>query len=698
MAEKSSIPPRKSSILWLARLGWLLVVGLVMSLYVANLPYLTLEARYEWQIGEAWPFARQIFARHATFASWLVFWRVCVGMTFFGTGLLLAWRKWSSWIVLLISADLLLLSALYTLSFNIDRIRFPALLTRLIPNLNGFTMLLLASAMLSLFYLFPDGRFALRRWRWLAWLAVANALAWTALFAFPGINRSLETRWPALRGEDELGWTLFVGSLLAAMLVGFAGQVVRYRHIASAEERQQTKWVIIGLLGLVAVPLGTTLFFDIFNIEQTPLAHFIFLHLELLGVSLIPLTIAFSVLRYRLWEVDLWLSRTLVYGSLTVLVVLTYVLLVGGLGELLRGESVWLAVTTTGLVALAIHPLRAWLQRSVNRLLYGQRDEPAQMLARLGEQLATTSSIDQMLPNLVQTVASALKLPYAAIQLVQGSGATIAAQYGQSTGSECTFPISYQGIELGQLLAAPRAPDEALTARDIRLLKEMAQQAGPAVHAIQLTADLQRSREQLVTAREEERRRLRRDLHDGLGPQLATLSLKIDAARNALYSAPQQADQLLVDYQTQTQAALVDLRRIVYDLRPPALDQLGLLSAIEQQLAICGADSSIEFTFDAPETLPPLPAAVEVAAYRIVVEAATNVMRHAEARHCTVRLALDNEFAIAITDDGIGVQNGQPNGVGILSMRERAAELGGRCEISGNGEGTVVNVWLPIET
>lgn len=196
-----------------------------------------------------------------------------------------------------------------------------------------------------------------------------------------------------------------------------------------------------------------------------------------------------------------------------------------------------------------------------------------------------------------------------------------------------------------------------------------------------LTSDLQRSRERLVNTREEERRRLRRDLHDGLGPQLATLTLKLDAARNMLSQKEAvAADALLAELKAQTQAAISDIRRLVYDLRPPALDELGLISAIREQ-ATNYSQNGLNVFVEAPEPLAPLPAAVEVAAYRIVQEALTNVSHHARARACRIRLSLSDELELEITDDGIGLPEDLRAGVGLYSMRERTAELGGTCEI-----------------
>lgn len=229
--------------------------------------------------------------------------------------------------------------------------------------------------------------------------------------------------------------------------------------------------------------------------------------------------------------------------------------------------------------------------------------------------------------------------------------------------------------------------------------EDLARQVGIAAHAVQLTGEVQRSRERLVTAREEERRRLRRDLHDGVGPSLASIMLKLDAARNLLPRDPGAVDALLAELTTQTQTAIADVRRAVYDLRPPALDELGLIPALRAHAArLVGKD--LHITVDASTALPALPAAVEVAAYRITLEALTNVVRHAAARTCIVRLSLSDDcLVVELTDDGRGIPADVRAGVGLTAMRERTVELGGTLQIGSTlGSGGLITATLPLTT
>jgi two-component system NarL family sensor kinase len=318
--------------------------------------------------------------------------------------------------------------------------------------------------------------------------------------------------------------------------------------------------------------------------------------------------------------------------------------------------------------------------------------------------LESAAAPDEILPTLAETVGQTLRLPYVAVAIREGDSFPIAAEdktVGTNEEVEAeVYPLVYQSELVGQLLVSPRASNEPFTPADRRLLENVARQAGAAVHAAQLTAKLQRSRQHLVAAREEERRRLRRDLHDGLGPQLATLSLKIDATRNHLEENIEAADHLLVELKSQVQDAIRDVRRLVYDLRPPALDQLGLVSALRQHAASHNGHQELRITIDAPAQLPPLPAAVEVAAYRIALEAMTNVTRHAGAQTCTIRLWIEDGLQLEVSDDGRGLPSPIDAGMGLISMQERAAELGGSFVVeSGDipeAGGTVVRVHLPL--
>ena len=516
--------------------------------------------------------------------------------------------------------------------------------------------------------------------------------------------------YPLLSLLDNL---CFVGTLLAIAV----SQVYRYRRVSNAVQRQQTKWAVFGFAVTVAGFLGSIALGMLFSASLLPGTLFFMVQDTILYLALmsIPISIGLSILRSRLWDIDIIINRTLVYGALTVCIIGIYVLVVGYLGAVFRtGNSLPVSLLATGLVAVLFQPLRERLQRGANRLFYGQRDEPYAVITRLSQRLEATLTPDTVLATIVETVAQVLKLPYAAILLLENDALTTAASYGDQPAEPLIFPLVYQRETIGKLLLAPRSPGETFTPADVRLFQELTHQVSLVAHTVRLTADLQRSNEhlqaarsRLVTAREEERRRLRRDLHDGLGPTLAALALTANTVSDLIPTKPETAVELTNSLQNDIRATVGDIRRLAYELRPPTLDELGLIPAIRERAAQfsdaqqngAGPATSARLLvqIESPENLPVLPAAVEVAAYRIVQEALTNVTRHAQARTCTVRFSLTDALEIEIADDGIGLSQEHQPGVGLLSMRERAAELGGSCVIQKNdGSGTRVCARLPL--
>jgi signal transduction histidine kinase len=353
------------------------------------------------------------------------------------------------------------------------------------------------------------------------------------------------------------------------------------------------------------------------------------------------------------------------------------------------GAAPIVSLLVTGAIAVLFQPLRAWLQRVVNRLLYGQRDEPYTVLTQLGKQLASASAPQDVLPAVVETVAQALKVPYAAIALREQSDLILAAETGAPTAEVVRLSLAQSTVTLGELRVAPRAKGERFSAADLRLLEEVAREASSAVYALQLTSELRQSHMRLISLREEERRRLRRDLHDGVGSALTGIAFKLGAAQGLVRHDSSAGAALLGELKGETQALIADLRRLVYDLRPPALDELGLVSALREHVARLPAQG-LRIEVDAPEALPELPAAVEIAAYRITLEALANVIRHAQARSCLIRLTPSTEaLTLEVLDDGIGLPANFRPGVGLVAMRERAAELGGSCSITTRPSGGV---------
>jgi signal transduction histidine kinase len=574
--------------------------------------------------------------------------------------------------------------------------------------------------------LFPDGKLPSPRWRAFGWLNGIMAVAGSFAAAFlpgPGPWIAAIDNPFGVEGLQDIK-NLVDGSLeaLSYGVLGIAGVVSLYFRFrrAGQVERQQIKWLayagtvlVTGAILLYAGPDSWTGLW----IRQVGFA------LWVIGFVGVPVAMGIAILKYRLYDIDIVINRTLVYGTLSASVVGIYILAVGGLGMLFQSSGTLLnSLVGTGVVAIVFAPLRDRLQRGVNRLMYGERDDPYAVISRLGQRLEATLEPRAMLPTIVETVAQALKLPYVAIALkernsareengserareqAEEDGSAVVASWGSPVEyPPLVLPLAYGHETIGELILAPRARGEDFAPTDRRLLEDLARQTEVAAYAVRLTDDLQRARERLVTTREEERRRLRRDLHDGLGPQLSGQALTIDAIRSLLKRDPAAAEELLVDLKAQTRSAAADIRRLVYALRPPALDSLGLVGALRKRAAQCEQDGSLRVYVEAPEEMPPLPAAVEVACYRIGEEALTNVVRHAQAQSCALSLAIGGgALRLEVRDGGRGLpdsQAGEPRraGVGLTSMRERATELGGRLIVAALPEGgTVVRAELPL--
>lgn len=497
--------------------------------------------------------------------------------------------------------------------------------------------------------------------------------------------------------DNAVGWIggwMVVQLVLVPMVIlaSLATTVVQFRR-AGREDRDRLRWIAgASVLALVVVLIG---WFLPEAMTGAPLLPYSAIGVGGLGF---PVALGVAVSRHGLFGVDTLLHRSLVYGGLTAGVLVIYVAAFVLLSAMLPGDRPYAVyLLATGVAALVALPLRDRLQRRVSHLLYGDRDEPYRAIARLGERLEASLQPGTVLPMVAETVAESLRLPYAAIELRRGGGSVVVAAHGTPRGELERLPLVHHGEEIGWLVLAQRGPDEPFSSADRALLADLARQAGAAAHAVRLTAELQRSRQLLVAAREEERRRLRRDLHDGVGPALAGSLMKLEAARAAAPDDPALA-RLVGELSEQTRRAIDDIRRVASDLRPPALDQLGLVAALEQDAQrLCPGECT--FRMVAPDRLPVLAAAVEVAAYRIGLEALTNVAHHAAARHAILELAVDDDdLVVEVRDDGHGLPELPRAGIGLTSMRERAEELGGSFEVARAAEGGLrVTARLPLE-
>ncbi|MGV9771533.1 sensor histidine kinase [Streptosporangium sp. NPDC003464] len=527
--------------------------------------------------------------------------------------------------------------------------------------------------------LFPDGRLPSRRWRPVLYanlILMAGHSLFLGLAPDPGFESQLPIANPfgveALRDISPAVEAWIGGPMMALTALGVLSLAFRYRA-GDAELRRQIGWYT-GALAVVLVSW----------ILRVVTGSWLLATLETVFIAVVPLSIIAAVLRYRLYGIDVVANRTLVYSCLVAITGGVYF----GLIWLANALASDLGPVAGAVAALAVggifHPARLRLQRAVDRVFAVERDpyRVADLLGRTGQGARDPAAA---LGEAVAVIREALGASGVRVEVRTGQGgAARVFTDGELRPQTQEMPLLWHAERVGTLLVAGVRPGREPMAVLARHLAELA-------HAVRLTADLHRSRERILTTRDEERRRLGRELHDGLGPALTSVTLTIDEARRRLEADPRAVEKLLVRVREEMTATIASVRELVYGLRPPALDDLGL----EGALRACAGEGAV--TVDGP--LDDLPAAVEVAAYRITQEALTNARRHAGPATILLRLRrLPGELRVEVTDDGIGLPENPAAGVGLTSMRERAAEVGGCCVIGRRpGGGTEVTARLPTE-
>ncbi|MGK2878761.1 MAG: histidine kinase [Solirubrobacterales bacterium] len=567
----------------------------------------------------------------------------------------------------------------------------PSLATRLAAVYSAAAWPLLFAGFAGIAYVFPDGRFVskkYKRWGQFTAFCLVTLVVGLLLSSEPleGELRAIKNPLPTLPPMFTALTLLFIfGFLFGLIASAFA---VRARLRASTgDARIQILWLAYAALWVPATVALCLLDGAVFGTSGGPLT---VIGLAVMFVMM-PLAIAIGVLRYRLFDIELVINRTLVYGALTACIAAVYAAVIAGFDAVIgnRGLAGLLAV---GVVAVMIQPLHARVQARVDRWIYGDRANPYAALQRLDLRLRETLTPAEVVQTVVGSVAEALRLPYAAVEFGRDDDSQVIASHGiVGRGELERRELSYRGERVGTL-AVEVPPGRTLASADQRLLDDLASHVGVAVQSVSLTVELQKSRKDLVTAREEERRRLRRDLHDGVGPALAAMSIKLEILNDRVDTN----DRALVEQLGgEVQETITDIRRLVYDLRPPALDEFGLVSALREQATRLSA-SGANFEVLGPSEIPQLPAAAEVATYRIALEAMTNVAKHAGAAACEVKLSLNGGIQLTVSDNGDGFAPDARHGVGMSSMRERASEIGGELSVETGRDGTVVIARLPL--
>ncbi len=585
-------------------------------------------------------------------------------------------------------------------------------------------------AVAMLLLLLPDGHLPSRRWQPVMGLAafLAGAFVFLGVFAPGPLNPQTSAGWAsppinpsgvaalsgvlANGGQGGLGllWPLGLVVLLAAA----SAPLVRMRRSAG-DERQQLKWIAYAVFttALVCLPLGflTGSVLPDWAFDPAIIAGF--------GIA-VPAAACVAIFKHRLYDIDIVISRTLVYGSLAVFITAVYVGIAVGIGALVGGggkPNLGLSILATAIVAVGFQPVRERVQHVANRLVYGQRATPYEVLSQFSERVAESYAGDDVMPRMARVLAEGTGAQRADVWLRSGTAwrdaavwpldvpaaEPIAVENGtlpSLDGVSRVVEVRHQGDLLGALSVTKRS-GESLSPVEENLLSHLAGQAGLVLKNVGLTADLQArlvdlraSRQRLVSAQDEERRRLERNLHDGAQQHLVALKVKLGLAEMLMGRDVEKATATLNQLKGDADEALETLRDLARGIYPPLLADRGLQAALESQ----ARKAIIPVTVDA-EGLGRYPQDVEAAVYFSVLEALQNVQKYAQASRVAVRLCeQQGELRFGVVDDGQGFDVGATaKGSGLTNMADRLDALGGTMTVrSAPGNGTELFGSLPV--
>ena len=578
-----------------------------------------------------------------------------------------------------------------------------------------------------LLLLFPDGHLPSPRWRWFAWgVGVGLTVVYFAILLDPGPLESPPV--PAVPnplGIEALGPILDVAQALILVIpIGVLGSlaalVLRFRRSAGIE-RLQLRWLLTAA-GFVALLYSAALFASLgssWGGGGEPGWLLLLQELVIPSFVLIPIAIGVSILRYRLFDLDVVINKAVLFGALAVFITVVYIGIVVGVGALVGSQaSPVLSAVAAAVVALAFQPLRRRAQRLADRLVYGKRATPYEVLSAFSERVGQTYAAEELLPRMARALGEGTVAARADVWVRVGdelrpeaacpsdapapSGRSIldAAGDGEITRSSMLEPVRHHGEVLGALSIEKR-PGESLTATEEKLVTDLAAQAGLVLRNAGLTADLRatieelrRSRQRLVTAQDEERRRLERNLHDGAQQQLVALNVKLGLLERLVERDPSQARTIAGQLQGEANEALEELRDLARGIYPPLLADKGLVAALESQSRRSAVPVSIE-----ADGVGRYAREAEAAVYFSCLEALQNVAKYASASRATVRLMDGSDrLRFEVADDGVGFDTASSSyGTGLQGIADRLAALDGELELrSAPGEGTVLAGSLPV--
>jgi signal transduction histidine kinase len=540
-----------------------------------------------------------------------------------------------------------------------------------------------------LFLLFPTGEIRSPRWRPIWWLLVVSTIVGTSA----GIYYS-STTWSdpfpqqgsvAQPGSILFFVFLFLVPLVASLIASLAAVIVRAIY-SVGDERLQIKWFATGAAFVVL-----TFLINFTQGEVTPVWISV---VQSVAFIFLFSTIAIAVLKYRLYEIDVVINRAVVYGSLAVFITLIYAAIVVGVGTLVGGQSSkFLAAVAAAVIAIAFQPVRERSRRFANRLVYGKRATPYEVLSDFAERVAGTYAVDDVLPRTAHILAEGMgartagSWPSASVSRVSITDDVIVP------GASATAPVRYQGELLGAL-SVTMAPGEALTSADEKLLEDVASQAGLVLRNVGLIEELRASRQRLVNAQDEERRKIERNIHDGVQQQLVALNVQAGLLARVGSSDPSKVVDMAEQLQTRASEALDDLRDLARGIYPPLLADKGLGAALEAQARKSVVPVSVETDGIGRYEQP-----VEAAVYFCTLEALNNVAKYAQASNAQVTVRQDNgDLRFTVTDNGSGFDTATTTyGTGLQGMADRLDAIGGTLHITSTpGAGTSVSGSVPV--
>jgi signal transduction histidine kinase len=579
--------------------------------------------------------------------------------------------------------------------------------TRYVAWLADWALLPLLTLFIPIFLLFPNGQPPPSRWRWVTWL-------WAVAFVIAAVGWGVSPEPIQVTGTAFVANPLAVHSSLVDLITQAAGAalavtalaacvalVVRYRR-SEGDERQQLRWLTFVGIAFVVSFVASLLAVGLLVAALHPgprasdawdnTAFVIYSTVLILGL---PAACAVAILKYHLYDLDVLIRKTLIFGLLALFISISYAAIVGGVSAVVSSaSSAALSFVAAAILAVTFQPARDRARRIADRVVYGERATPYEVLAEFSDRVGEAYASEDVLARMATVLKDGTGAAGARVLLRVGTDQREAATVGEPSPDEVLVDVVHQGEQLGAL-AVSMPPSEPMDPAKRQLVEDLASQAGLVLRNVRLIEELRASRQRLVAAQDEERRKLERNLHDGAQQQLVALAVQLKLLGQSAGKDPERDRQLAERLGSQANAALEDLRDLARGIYPPLLADKGLAAALENQARKAAVPTTVE-----ADGLGRYPQAIESTIYFCTLEALNNVAKYAEASRAIVRLSQrDGHIAFAIEDDGRGFDASSSNyGTGLQGMADRLDAVGGELHVESRpGAGAAVSGRVPVE-